>query len=426
MTQTIIAPSVRITTLDASKFKRYRISVNFVCKNNRKTATAMALLPYLMERGYADCPDMTELSKLLAKLYSADLRVSSMTSGANRVLSVSISGLKNEYALQNEDLATEYIKLCLGVAFKPYFVDGKFDREAIDIEKEKLREALESEINEKRSYCIRQARRKFFGDAPEGIEANGYLDEIDGLTAQSVTQAYLEMLETAQIEMLNFGLDENLAQSQMKIHLKTINRKPQQPYEASAQPIVEKQRFTQEVDAVQGKLCLLFTSGRVISNDEHTKFKTAIALLGTTPTSRLFTNVREKQSLCYYCAAGFAPITGVLCIDSGIEHENAALTRDAILKEIEDLKTNNVTQKELNDTKRCLINSLNGIEDTLAGLESWYFGEIIKKGTFNKPQDIKKQIEDVSMQDIKDVLSCFTLSVEYVLVQKTEGGNANG
>ena len=76
MRRTEIAPGVHLSWDPAQKFNRCRISIHFAFPARRETATAHALLPLLMERGYADCPDMTQMTKKLARLYGADLTVS--------------------------------------------------------------------------------------------------------------------------------------------------------------------------------------------------------------------------------------------------------------------------------------------------------------------------------------------------------------
>ena len=182
MERITLAPGAHINVLPAEKFNRCRISINFIWPAAREWATAEALLPLVLERGYQGCPDMTELSKKLARLYGAALSVDGTMSGQSRVLTVSLSGIRDAFALAGEPLSREYADIAFGTAFEPYRVDGVLDAEAVAIEKEQLRELLEGEINEKRSYCIRQARRRFYGDSPAGIERNGYLDEVDGLT----------------------------------------------------------------------------------------------------------------------------------------------------------------------------------------------------------------------------------------------------
>ena len=182
MERTLIAPGVHLSCDPASKFNRCRISIHFAFPAQRKTATAHALLPLVMERGYADCPDMTRLTKKLAKLYGADLTVDARPMGCNHNLCVSVTGIKDAFALEGEALTAEYTKIALGAAFHPYFVDGCFDPQAVSIEKQMLKKGLEDEINDKRIYCLHQANREFFGDSPAGVRQEGYLEEVDGLT----------------------------------------------------------------------------------------------------------------------------------------------------------------------------------------------------------------------------------------------------
>jgi len=197
-----IAPGVHLSYDAAQKFNRCRISIHFAFPARRETATAHALLPLVMERGYADCPDMTQMTKKLARLYGADLTVDARPMGCSHNLCVSITGIKDQFALEGEKLTQEYAALALGTAFHPYFVGSTFGPEAVGIEKQMLRKALEDEVNDKRLYCQRQANREFFGDSPAGVRQEGYLEEVDGLTPEALTEAYYEMLRTASIELI--------------------------------------------------------------------------------------------------------------------------------------------------------------------------------------------------------------------------------
>ncbi len=415
-----IAPGAYLTILDADKFCRQRITINFIWPATRGRATAEALLPLVLERGYAGCPDMTELSKKLARLYGASLSVDSSMVGANRVLTVAVTGLKDAFALAGERLSGAYAELAFGTAFTPTRDDaGGIDAEYVAIEKEQLREQLESEINEKRSYCIRQARRKFFGDDPAGIERWGYLDEVDGLTPQMVTEAFEHMARTAQVEVLALGIDAAVAERALRESLALFCRAPEAPRPPLAMPRTAPQHFAEPMDTVQGKLCLLFTAGAPLDPaDDLAATRVAVALLGGTATSRLFQNVREKESLCYYCSAGFNAATAQLLIDSGVEHTKAEEAQRAILRELEALRTGPITEKELDETKRALLNSLICVGDSLQATESWWFSEIFR-GTQCAPEDVMRATAQVTADDVRCVLARFSLSVVYCL---TKGG----
>lgn len=159
--------------------------------------------------------------------------------GCSHNLCVSITGIKDQFALEGEKLTQEYAALALGTAFHPYFVGSTFDPEAVGIEKQMLKKALEDEVNDKRLYCQRQANREFFGDSPAGVRQEGYLEEVDGLTPEALTEAYYEMLRTANIELIVLGCDEastTAVKDALLMELSAIDRAPLPRAENIAMP----------------------------------------------------------------------------------------------------------------------------------------------------------------------------------------------
>ena len=150
-------------------------------------------------------------------------------------------------------------------------------------------------------------------------------------------------------------------------------------------PAEEPRSFEEPLPTVQGKLCMLFTPGEPFAPQDLSALRVAVALLGGTPTSRLFQNVREKQSLCYYCAASYTSLTGALCVDSGVEHANAAAARESILKELAALCAGPVEDGELAD---------------------------------KAPEQVAAEVDAVTADDVRRVLSSFRLSVCYTLTKE--------
>lgn len=410
-----LAPGVFLNTLDAQKFNRCRITIRFQYPACRETATASAVLPLVLERCCADYPDMTLLSRRLAKLYGADLSVDNSTNGANRVLTVSVTGIKDEFALEGEDLTAEYANLVFGVAFRPYLVNGRFDEEALAIERGKLRQQLQAEVNDKRLYCVRQARRRFFGDSLAGVERDGYLEEVDGVTPQLLTQVYEEMLCRASIEVTAIGAKDETVRRLLLAALEGRKRDWQAPLPGLFMPCRQPDHQVETMDMVQAKLCLLFTAGRCTGAQEIAASRLAMALYGGSVTSRLFLNVREKQSLCYYCSSSYTSVTGCMMVDSGVEPANARKAEAAILKELAQLCDGPITDEEMEDCRRGLLSSLESVEDSLSGLEGWYFSEIARGGPVSTPAQARAALEQVTKEQVRQVLRQFTLSVSYLL-----------
>ncbi|MFR2591248.1 MAG: M16 family metallopeptidase [Ruthenibacterium lactatiformans] len=255
-----------------------------------------------------------------------------------------------------------------------------------------------------------QVLRRF----PAGIERNGYLDEVDGLTADAVTRAYARMVEQADRVFVLSGRGRG---GGAPAHGAVGPApRPGGAARAIAMP-AEEPRSLKNRCPPAGKLCMLFTPGEPFAPQDLSALRVAVALLGGTPTSRLFQNVREKQSLCYYCAASYTSLTGALCVDSGVEHANAAAARESILKELAALCAGPVEDGELADTKRALKNQLAAVGDTLQGLEGWYFAERMR-GADKAPEQVAAEVDAVTADDVRRVLSSFRLSVCYTLTKE--------
>ena len=419
MRRSQIAPGVHLSYDAAQKFNRCRISIHFAFPARRETATAHALLPLVMERGYADCPDMTQMTKKLARLYGADLTVDARPMGCSHNLCVSITGIKDQFALEGEKLTREYAALALGTAFHPYFVGSTFDPEAVGIEKQMLKKALEDEVNDKRLYCQRQANREFFGDSPAGVRQEGYLEEVDGLTPEALTEAYYEMLRTANIELIVLGCDEastTAVKDALLAELSAIDRAPLPRAENIAMPRREPVRKVEHFDTTQAKLCMLFTTGEANPNPPSVSIlRVAMSVLGGSATSRLFRNVREKQSLCYYCGSAAQRATGVMMIDSGVEPGKEQQAEAAIIAELEGLKNGPITQEEVDDCRRGLLSSMDALGDSLAALENWYYGQITRGEPLYPPEYGKVLTSAVSLDEVRQTLQSYSYSVCYAV-----------
>ncbi len=414
MKRELIAKNVHLTQLPNEKFKRNRLSISLIVPNERDKATMFALLPGLLERAYEDYPDMQSFSKKLNRMYSAQMMVSSSVIGANRCLRFTAQGIKNEYCLEGEDLLLEMCNLLLGVIFRPCLENGVFIDEWLQVEKYKLREEIEGEINDKRGYCVKNARRKFFGDGINGVERLGYIDEIDDITPQALYRCYQEILENAVVEIFITANNANSAVEKLKTAFSFDRPAKAQVLPVSNMPCKEVESYTESMDTTQGKVCLLYTTQRLLTEDERYYMLVASALYGGTASSRLFKNVREKQSLCYYCAAGFNGFTSSMSVDSGVEHHNTQRTIDAVQKELSDLINGEITDREIKETKMTISNSLKANYDGLHGLEAWYLNEAVR-GTAMTPEMVMEKVERVTAQDIKNVLKLLNLNVIYTI-----------
>ena len=414
-----LAPGVYITTLDAAKFNRCRITIHLRFPARRESATDAAVLALVLERGYAACPDMTALSRRLAELYGADLGVDLSSAGTDRVLSADICGIKDIYALGGENLTDAYADIVFGTIFDPYLVDGVFDAEAVRIETETQARRLEAEFNSKRLYCVRQARRKFFGDSPAGIELGGYPDELIHVTPASLKAEYDRILATASIDVMVQGVDEARVADLLLRKLEGVRRTPQPFAAPMGMPPAPLRHYKEEIPGLtQAKLCMMFTAGNDPEPPSVSILRVAMSVLGGSATSRLFRNVREKQSLCYYCGSAAQRATGVMMIDSGVEPGRDEEAEAAILAEWEALKNGPITQEEVDDCRRGLLSAMDALGDSLAALENWYYGQITRGEALHPPEYGKVLTSAVSLDEVRQALQSYHYAVCYAVTAR--------
>lgn len=203
--------------------------------------------------------------------------------------------------------------------------------------------------------------------------------------------------------------------------LSHIRRAPLPLCENLAMPRQDAVRRVECFDTVQAKLCMLFTLGVPMRPDQMAAVRLAMALYGGSVTSRLFLNVRERDHLCYYCSSSFQSFTGSMAVNSGVEHADAARAERAILKELADLCDGPITDDEFEDCRRGLLSGMQGVEDTLGGIETWYYIEVLRGGDPAKvqtPAEARAALQAVTKDDVRAILRKLTLSVSYLLTKE--------
>ena len=190
-------------------------------------------------------------------------------------------------------------------------------------------------------------------------------------------------------------------------------------YTCSEKPFTK----TEVMEVQQSKLVLCMRPTRQIKEEEKTAMRMMSALLGGTPTSKLFLNVREKLSLCYYCSSKYMSMSDIMLVDCGVEDKNVKKTGEAIIRELESIKEGKFTQEEIENTKKLLINSLNSVEDSPSAPEEWHMRDLAEGRTIT-PEKMKQEIKETTAQQIRQAAELMELEGIYLLTgEEKQNGN---
>ncbi len=422
MTRQELKPGVFFTSIEGG-YKKSRLSVSLLAPLTRETVTETALLPYMLERGTAGCPDMTALKRRLCGLYGTSLSTSYASFGFSRVVECVMSGADGSLLPDGGEISAARAALLLDILLDPHTENGVFCAEWLDIERKKQRETINAIINDKAAYCHELLNQEFFKGDARALPDDGFAVDLDGITAASLMRVYRDYIAGCAVEILYVGPDvaghEKIARAAADRF--TVSPQPR----AALTPVVQNDapvHLTHVLDIEQDKLSFAYTTGALLDRREQAVLKVACALFGGTATSRLFKNVREKQSLCYSISASPSYESGGgMYVGCGVEHKDAAHTRAAIAQELDELIKNGPTAQELAQVKLLYQSVFGGLYDNSNSIAKYEFTSILRSGDLTDPAAELAMIESVTADEVSAMLGRLRLNCSCHLYNK-EGG----
>jgi predicted Zn-dependent peptidase len=177
--------------------------------------------------------------------------------------------------------------------------------------------------------------------------------------------------------------------------------------------------ITETMPMEQSKLTVGFRTGTVLSDGRWHIFSVFSEIFGSSATSKLFANVREKLSLCYYCSSAAEAHKGIMMVYSGLNAENKDLALAEILAQLQAIKDGDITDEELDMAKKGVINAYRALNDSPASLEGWYTGRAMA-GINTTPEDCIPMVEAVTKKDVQDIASLITVDTIHFLKAEEE------
>ncbi len=414
------APSA---TASISEVSATAVSKRFACPSifsgrlNSETASANAILPFLLTRASKKYPDYTKLNEHLAELYGAELDADVQKLGDTQVLSVSVTGLADRYALNGEQISAELSHLLCSMLFEPPFQDGLFPEDGFEQEKRQMMETLDSEFNDKRLYALRRCEEIMCADEPYGIGRYGTKEDIRNLKRESLNEAWHRMIHSAKAEILVLGdCDPEPVYHDFSAAFQNLGRAcadkcPNLIRKSVGQ--AERRNREDGCCAVEtryglpGRLCGTGKGSSGHETDEcplrrYAEFQTVSQCARKDePLLLLQFGVQSRSRESLRCRAASS-------------RKTSNVRKTEILAQLEEVKKGNFTDDDLSAAKLSLCNSYHTISDSLDSLEGWYLSK-----TFSDPGRTPEQeaemISAVTREELIAAARQVTLDTVYRL-----------
>lgn len=407
--------NINLTLIQSKKFKTNLVSVYIQRILDKNETTKNALIPNMITNASNKYKTLKEISNKLEDLYGASILADVSKRGERQVINIKLVTTNEQYL--DEPILTDAIEFLNEIMNNPLIENGGFKEEYLKLEKQNLAERIKAKINDKGRYALERCFEEMCKDEKFSISEYGYIEAIDEISGKELYEHYKKVLKTSPIDIVIEGeFDENkvidIIKNTFKFERNSVIEIPREGYKKNVKSV---KNIVDKMDITQGKLVMGYRT-----NTDFGDFKNYYPLivgcniLGGGPHSKMFINIRERESLCYYIYSSIEKYKGILFISSGIETQNYEKTTELVRQQIERIINGEISDEELENSKISLISPMRALTDSIGGLSDFGFSQDISKTNLSI-DDIINFVEKVTKEEIVSVFKKLQLDTIYFL-----------
>ena len=411
-------------SIKSQKFKTNVVTLYFHVPILKESITKLALLPSVLERGSKSHPTFADISKYMQELYGTSFSCNVRRKGDGAVLFFTLEFVNGKYI--GEDITRKVFEFLYDIVFCPVVKDDMFLPEYVAQEKENLARFIEGIINDKREYAAVRCMEEMFEGDSYGIPEYGAIADLPAIDGANLYKQYKDIVNNCMIDVFFSGdFDEEITQDLFvdvfkdKIFPGKLRPAPTKIAKVSNTDV---KKVTEDMDVNQSKLCMGLTCDTEPDSDEYYALMLCSNIFGGGPFSKLFNNVRERLSLCYYVGSRVDRLKGIMTISSGIEPAKYQEAFDEIMFQLSEMKNGNITNEEITAAKKYITNGLNSMKDSLFVMEDYYLSQILLNQNLSV-DDFLENVMKVTKEQIVAAANKIKLDTIF-LVSANIGGEA--
>lgn len=412
-----IADGVYFSSITDKRYKKNLISVAFSTQLSEDTATENVIVPVLLTKCNSKLPTYKAFNNKMSRLYASGIGGTAGRQYDLQTISFGAYYLDDIYALSGEKMTGIMTDILIDCLTSPVTENGVFSEKFVELEKKTVIDNIETAINDKRSYAIERAMKTICKGEPASVCSYGTVEKAKLITPDSAYKAYRRMLETMPCEIICTGCsDFDGVAEKFAAAFEKAGRHDIENTTIALSPVkTQTEEVTERLTVNQSKLVLGFKS----HSDDDAALVLLQKIFGGTTSSKLFRNVREKMSLCYYCSAARNDLKGIMLVNSGVENENIEKTKEAVIDQLEEIKNGNFTNEDINFAEMAIKNDFKSVADSAGNVSNWCF-DCIRKNDIVTPEEKLGRYLGVSKERIIAAAKSMVLDSVYVLT-----GNEN-
>ena len=415
ITTLTLSPGVTLRICRDTRFKQGCLSFQLVRQMASSEAAMNALLPAVLLRGTQNHPDLRSITEHLDELYGASVSPLVRRVGDYQNTGLYCGFLDDRFALPGDRVLEGVVAFLEEVLLDSPLENGAFLSSFVESEKKNLIATIESELNDKRAYSMNRLLKLLCAADSFGLPRLGEIDQVAAITPKALHDHYRRILRESPIEIFYVGAAEpEQVAAPLRRLLFRLDRAPMALAPQTPLCPCDGQDVVETMEVSQGKLCMGFTTPITNRDEKFPAMQIMNTILGAGMTSKLFMNVREKLSLCYYIGSGYYGTKGIITVAAGIDFDKEAQTRQEVLHQLEECRRGNITDAELKAAKEAILSSLRATHDSPGAIEGFYATAALSGLRFGHGEYMEA-VEAVTVDDVVECAKLVQLHTTYFL-----------
>ena len=408
-----------IYKINSEKFKSIYFSINFTMPVNKRQISENALLSAVLGKSNKKFKTQKEIQMYLYSLYGANFDIGIEKFGDLYNIEFRGECINKKYLPNNTDVVNEVLEFLYDAIYNPNVLNGAFDEEVVEREKDFILNKIREVKDDKLRYGIRKMEELMCKDEPFSTYVYGDEDDIYKITSSDLYKRYNEVISNSCITFIISGNLLGYEDIEEKVN-NIFNNKLVSKLNYKELIYNQKLNHIQEVveESQQTTQSVLSYGLRINNPNSNDFYKLSVynALLGGTPSSKLFQNFREKESLAYTVRSRYYRFKDIIIIYAGIQKENYEKAKLVIENEINKIKDGEISDEEFEASKKSIISDLKEWNDSKIALSKMFISNLfsLKNDSLTLEQMVYK-FEKVTKQDIIDIASKITIEKIYFL-----------
>lgn len=416
---------VTLYMYNSDQFKTVSFSLKWKTDISEEVAASRTVLANVLEDSNKKYPTQSALRNQLDDLYGTVLYTDTAKRGDTHIFSLNVECVNGEY-VDKKDVLEETMQLMHDVIFEPNIQDGQFVESTVEREKQTVIGRIQSQYDNKTSYAQKRMLEVLRPHSVVSTSADGTTEAVSQITAASLMQTYETMLAEDEIAIYVVGaIDEEAMTEQVRRLFAFEDRveRTMEPVAIQAPRQQEIEKVQEQQEMKQGKLHLGFSTPITFYHEDYVKMQVMNGIFGGFAHSKLFMNVREKESMAYYASSSYASHYGLLYVMAGIDAELEEKAVQLIVEQLKEMQNGVISDLELEQTIALLKNSILSSFDSARG-QIELFDQFKALNDHFTAQDLMDAWDQVTKEDVQRMANTVTLEVVYLLSGKEAVSNA--